>query len=461
MPNLKKLAKPYEKKAIDALKVFVSKKSVYDPSSIEEGAPYGKGVKSALDYLAKLGKDFGFAVDTCDGYVTEISCGEEGPIIGVYGHADVVPATGKWSTKDPFKAEIVGEKKDAKMIARGTSDDKGPLLAAFYAMKLLKDNGLVKGYRIRLCAGGDEERGSSCLKHYFEDMHKEHCALGFTPDADFPLIYAEKGMVKRCFLKKQVDLSPIIGMDGGVVSNAVNDKLVVTLPLDEKFSQAFADAKIDGEVRKETGFMIAIFRGKTAHGSTPELGKNAALSAFSFLGSYYHIDFLSNLAKALSDPSGKSFGGDSLSPELGKSTFNYGIVSYESNRKNLSISVDYRYGEKADPEAALNALQDASKMDAHCEGFVAPLLYDKKSPLVSTLMKSYRHMTHRLFDKPMAIGGGTYAKEAKNCVAYGSAFKGHPGDIHSPNEYIYIEDFLKQIPIYADAIASLGKVASK
>ncbi|MDD7619427.1 MAG: M20/M25/M40 family metallo-hydrolase, partial [Bacillales bacterium] len=185
------------------------------------------------------------------------------------------------------------------------------------------------------------------------------------------------------------------------------------------------------------------------------------LSAFSFLGSYYHIDFLSNLAKALSDPNGKSFGGDSLSPELGESTFNYGIVSYESNRKNLSISVDYRYGEKADPEAALNALQDASKMDVHCEGFVAPLLYDKKSPLVSTLMKSYRHMTHRFFDKPMAIGGGTYAKEAKNCVAYGSAFKGHPGDIHSPNEYIYIEDFLKQIPIYADAIASLGKVASK
>lgn len=268
MPNYKKLAKPYEQRAIDALKVFVSKKSVYEEDSVQEGAPFGKGVKSALDYLAKLGKDYGFRVDKCDGYVTELTVGEEGPIVGVYAHADVVPATGKWSTKDPFSAEIVGEKKEAKMIARGTSDDKGPLLAAFFAMKALKDNHLIEGYRVRLCAGGDEERGSSCLRHYFEDLKKEHCALGFTPDADFPLIYAEKGMAKKTYLEQNVDLSPIIAMDGGVVANAVNDKLMVTLPFDPSLEKAFADARLDGEIRKEAGFMIAIFRGVTAHGST-------------------------------------------------------------------------------------------------------------------------------------------------------------------------------------------------
>ena len=95
-------------------------------------------------------------------------------------------------------------------------------------------------------------------------------------------------------------------------------------------------------------------------------------------------------------------------------------------------------------------IEDRSSLDV--------LLFDKKSPLVSTLMKSYKRMTLRLFDKPMAIGGGTYAKEAKNCVAYGSAFKEHPGDIHSPNEYIYLEDLYKQIAIYADAIYSLGQL---
>ncbi len=461
MANYKKLAKPYHDKAINALKVFVSKKSVYDKGSVEEGAPYGKGVKSALDYIAKLGKDYGFKVDTCDGYVTELSVGEEGPIIGVYAHGDVVPATGKWSTKDPFQAEIVGEGKEAKMIARGTSDDKGPALASLYAIKALKDNGLIKGYRVRLCVGGDEERGSSCLKYYFDTLKKEPCALGFTPDADFPLIYAEKGMVKGTYLKKNVDLSPIIAMDGGSVPNAVNDKLMVTLPLDEGFIKAFAEAKIDGEIRKETGFMIALFRGKTAHASTPELGDNAAIKAFGFLGAYYKNDFLVNLAKVLSDCHGDSFGGGKESKVFGQSTFSYGIVSYESAKHEIKISVDYRYGENAQPKEALDALGKAANMKVECAGLVEPLFNDPKSTLVSTLMKSYRHSTHKFFDKPMAIGGGTYAKEAKNCVAYGSAFKGHPGDIHSPDEYIYIEDYLKQIAIYADAIDALGKAAQK
>ena len=161
MANFKKLAKQYEENAILALQEFVAKNSVYDEKSITPDAPYGKGVKSALDYIAKLGNDFGFKVDKCDGHATELTYGEgNGPLIGIYAHSDVVPATGKW-TYPPFSAKIVGEGKEAKMYGRGTSDDKGPLIAALYACKLLKDNGLVDNYRIRLVAGGDEERGSS------------------------------------------------------------------------------------------------------------------------------------------------------------------------------------------------------------------------------------------------------------------------------------------------------------
>ena len=87
MPNFKKLAKNYEKLALETLKGLVAKKSVYDASSVSEDAPYGTGVKSALDYLAKLGKDNGFKVDTCDGRVTEISIGNgQGPVIGMQPH---------------------------------------------------------------------------------------------------------------------------------------------------------------------------------------------------------------------------------------------------------------------------------------------------------------------------------------------------------------------------------------
>ena len=201
---------------------------------------------------------------------------------------------------------------------------------------------------------------------------------------------------------------------------------------------------------------LVVFSGTTSHGSTPEKGVNAALKAFEFIGSYYKNEFLTNLAKVLADCNGRGFEGFSSSPELGLSTFNYGVIHYDGHEKLLNVSVDYRYGEKADPKLALENLEKHSGMKVECKGLVSPLLYAKDSPLVKTLMKSYKRTTFKLFDKPMAIGGGTYAKEAPNCVAYGSAFKGHPGDIHSPNEYIYLDDFFRQIYIYADAIASLG-----
>ncbi|MEE3432076.1 MAG: Sapep family Mn(2+)-dependent dipeptidase [Candidatus Enteromonas sp.] len=454
MANFKKLAKQYEENAILALQEFVAKNSVYDEKSITPDAPYGKGVKSALDYIAKLGNDFGFKVDKCDGHATELTYGEgNGPLIGIYAHSDVVPATGKW-TYPPFSAKIVGEGKEAKMYGRGTSDDKGPLIAALYACKLLKDNGLVDNYRIRLVAGGDEERGSSCLRYYFHDLKKPASDYGFTPDADFPLIYAEKGMVGDTFAKRKIDLSPIIAMDGGVVRNAVCDKLVVTIAADKKLKDAWK-AEL-GDLSDCGKIFILTFKGKSAHGSTPELGENAALKAFTFLGGLYKNKFLTNLAKIFEDCHGKGFGGYSNSKELGESTYNIGIVKYMNGE--FSFSIDYRYGEEAKPEEAIANLKKAAEMDVDVAAYVPYLLYDKKSPLVSTLMKSYKRMTLKLFDKPLAIGGGTYAKEAPNCVAYGSAFKNHPGDIHSPNEYIYINDFTAQIAIYADAIYSLGQI---
>lgn len=456
MPNFKKLSKGYEKEALSVLTELVKKQSVYDSSSLSPDAPFGKGVKSALDYVAKKGKDYGLKVDSCQGYCTELSYGEgEGPEIGIYAHSDVVPATGKWDFP-PFSAKIVGEGKEAKMVSRGTSDDKGPLVAALMAVKLLKDNGLIKGYKVRLVSGGDEERGSSCLKAYFGKLGKRPTDYGFTPDADFPLIYGEKGIVRGVF-SKFVDLSPIIAMSGGSVSNAVCDSFLVTLPKDKKLEEALKEDK-SVDVSAAGDILILTFKGKSAHGSTPEKGVNAALLAFETLGSFYKIAFLKKLSDLLKDPTGKLFHGDCHSDIFGDSTWNYGVINYESNKHVLTSTIDYRFGENADPKKAIASFEEATETTVNVLSEDGVLLFDQKSPLVSTLMKSYKRMTWKFFDKPFAIGGGTYAKEAKNCVAYGSAFKEHPGDIHSPNEYIYLEDLYKQIAIYADAIYSLGQL---
>ena len=456
MPNFKKLAKGYEENALLALQELVHRASPYDEKSIASDAPYGKGVKSALDYVAKLGRDFGFAVDTCDGHCTELTFGEEGPLIGIYAHADVVPAAGKWKYP-PFSATIEGEGADRRLLGRGASDDKGPLIAALYSCKLLKDNGLLKGYRVRFVAGGDEERGSSCLNYYFHTLHKPASDYGFTPDADFPLIYAEKG-ITHFTVSREIALGPVISMDGGFVKNAVCDRVLVTLKSDRGFEKYLKEKQIDADYNFISPELSTVtFRGKTAHASTPEQGKNAMLSAFAALGEYFKIDFLTKLSLALADPFGSGFGGAHESPELGKSTWSYGIVKYAEGK--LSFTVDYRYGEGVDAAEAIKSFEKAVAMGATIDGEIGkPLLYDKKSPLVATLMHSYKHMTHKFFAKPLAIGGGTYAKEAPNCVAYGSAFPGHPGNIHSPDEYIYLDDFFAQIAIYADAIYSLGQL---
>ncbi|MCR4561633.1 MAG: Sapep family Mn(2+)-dependent dipeptidase [Bacilli bacterium] len=450
MPNFKKLAKNYYSLAEKALQEFVRIPSVYDEKTIKDGQPFGKEVKRALDYLAKLGEDYGFKVDKCDGYCTELSIGESGPLIGIYGHSDVVPVTGKWTDK-PFDAVI----HDERMWGRGTTDDKGPVIACLYAIKLLKDNGLLKNFRVKLVSGGDEERGSSCLRYYFEKHHGEAPRFGFTPDADYPLIYAEKG-IRHHILSKESDLSPIIAMDGGVVSNAVNDSLLVTLKPDKELAKYLKEVSPETEVTISDVLMICRFKGKTSHGSTPELGENAGLKAFKLLGDFYKNADLKKIYEALKDPFGASFGGECLSKELGHNTYNYGIFKYDG--KTLKISLDFRFGEEAKPLESLKKLEEASGLKADEGSEAEMLIYDKKSPLVSTLMKAYKKETHKFFDKPLAIGGGTYAKEAPNTVAFGACFKGHPGDMHSPNEYIYLEDFHKDIAIYARAIYMLGNL---
>ena len=186
--NFKDLVKPYYEEALETLKKDVSINSIYDEKTISKDAPYGAGVKKCFDFLKELALKDGFNVDTCDGRALEISFGEGKNLIYVLAHQDVVPVSGNWKF-GPFNPTI----EDDKLYGRGTSDDKGPGISAYYALKALKDNGLINNFRVRLVFGGDEERGSSCLEYYFNTLKKEQPTYGFTPDGDFPLIYGEKG----------------------------------------------------------------------------------------------------------------------------------------------------------------------------------------------------------------------------------------------------------------------------
>ena len=448
MNNLEKLAEKYYDLAIDSLKKWIQIDSTFDESTVTELAPFGKGVQKALEYIASLAEKDGFNVDRCDGYCTEISYGE-GPLIAIYAHCDVVPVSGKWKFP-PFSATIEND----IMYGRGTSDDKGPARASYYALKLLRDNNLINGYKVTLVIGGNEECGSRCLEHYFHSLHKPYPSYGFTPDGDFPLIYGEKA-IATYKVDLNVDIKEISSLNGGVVINSVIDECHAkfNVKLDENKIKEYC---LKNNLKYEYHDDELVFYGKSSHGSLPQEGINAGLHMIKFIGLMFNYDQLVKTGDGYMDGSGKNLGVYYESKLLHSTTYNVGLISY--NNGVLEYSVNFRYPENVNAEEVCKKLDTLSLGKVHYLGTGDYLLVDPESQMIKTLMNCYQEYTHDYKSQPMAIGGGTYAKESRNTIAFGSHFPGREDHIHEANEKIHLEDLRKSISIYASAIDELGKL---
>ena len=232
------------------------------------GAPYGEGPKAALDDVLALGEKLGFRTGQADNRVGWIEYGEGEEMVGILGHVDVVPAGDGW-THPAFGAEI----HDGVLWGRGCLDDKGPVIMAVYALKAIRDLNLPIDRRIRVLFGSDEECGSSCVKYYVENGY-EMPTIGFTPDAQFPAIFCEKGTSNflagtKIYNKGEIDVEYF---GGGVAANVVPPvcKLIVNGPLKVTPEEGIT-------VTEENGKTIVEATGFSAHGSTPELGVNAVV----------------------------------------------------------------------------------------------------------------------------------------------------------------------------------------
>lgn len=151
-----------------------------------EHAPYGTGVRKALDETLKLAESFGFETEVVADQVGIVKYGQGDDYIGVLGHLDVVPEGTGW-TSDPYKPEI----RDGKLYGRGVLDNKGPILSCLYALKAMKDLGLKTEHPIWILFGTNEETGMNDIPTYLE--HKNPPIAGWTPDCKFPVVYAERG----------------------------------------------------------------------------------------------------------------------------------------------------------------------------------------------------------------------------------------------------------------------------
>lgn len=431
--------------------------SVYDEATITKEKPFGNGVSNALSYIATLAKNDGFQVDRCDGYCTEITYGEGEEIIMVLGHADVVPVGTGWDV-EPFAGTI----QDEKIYGRGASDDKGPTLAAYYALKRIKQSAIPLKRKIRMVVGGNEERGSSCLHYYFNTLKRPHPTYGFTPDASFPLIFGEKGIMGYQYSGETQD-DVLLFLQGGIVANSVPEKATAHIKKGYNLSKEFAfflkENLVEGQYKEHEEYSELSIFGKAAHGSTPEEGVNALVYLLSFLALHTTSQICRHFAPVFASYYGEGMGIDCENELMGKLTLNVGIGEYKNNRYQFVLNI--RYPNEVDVEVLLNKLSkqalDRSKMFHDSK----PLFVDPESLFVKALWQAYQKVSKDYINQPFTIGGGTYARQTINTVAFGMDFPNAPrgsGNIHGPNECLHIQDLLEGIEIYYEALLSLDNL---
>lgn len=442
-------------------------KSVLDEEHQTETAPFGVGVKEALDYMLELGANDGFTVKNVDHVAGHIEMGEGEELLGILCHVDVVPEGDGWSS-DPFGAEI----RNGKIYARGSVDDKGPTMAAYYAMKVIKELDLPLQKRVRMIIGTDEESQWRCVNHYFEV--EEMPTLGFAPDADFPIINAEKGIWDFSIVQSSADQVQrstvnVVEFFSGRRMNMVPDYAVAKVEtekateLTEAYELFLQKHSFTGKADVSNNTVVFELKGVSAHGMEPNNGVNAGIYLASFLADWE----LDSHAKAyftfirdylLGDSRGSKLGIAYQDEITGDLTLNAGKFRY-SKTADSSIGFTMRYPVTYNWEKGKDTLTASlAKLSLQIESFSnsTPHHVDKDSFLIKTLQKVYEDATGEKAEL-LSIGGGTYARSLKEGVAFGPLFPGSEDIAHQKDEYIDIEDMLKAAVIYAQAIYELAK----
>jgi succinyl-diaminopimelate desuccinylase len=418
----------------------------FNPDNLE--MPFGKDIRDALDMMLEIGKKDGFIIKNIDNYAGHIEYGSGEEVLGVLGHLDVVPAGGKWNNP-PFSAT----QKDGKIYARGAMDDKGPTVAAYLALKIVKEQGIELNKKVRIILGCDEETGMRGLKHY---LTKERMPdIGFAPDAEFPLIYAEKGIYMYDFLgleENQILKSMIAGDRYNIVPDSC--EVVLSKDFSKEFNEFLEQNKYTGEIN---GNKYTVF-GKNAHAAMPDLGVNAIALMVSFLKTITDAKFVHFIDKYLSfDNYGNKFGISCYDKEMKELTNNLAFIRYDG--KNIKIGMNIRYPRNYDFEAGETKMTEAAKefnLEYKCIENKGPHYVSPDDELIKSLHSAYIKYTGDTKNKIFTIGGGTYARQLKRAVAFGALFPGEEELAHQPNEYLKIDQMIKAIAIYAESIVLLA-----
>ena len=461
MNELKSFLKEHKAEMKAALADLVACESVRGEAA--ENAPFGEGVKAALDTFLALCEKSGLAVRNVDNYVGVAEIGDQTSPLGILCHLDVVPAGEGWDF-DPFTLT----EKGGFLYGRGAIDDKGPTVAVLFALLAVLSTGkpLVRG--VRLIAGCAEETDWEDMDYY--TARESFPKLLFTPDAEFPVIHIEKGRVQGKLTRKcEPTAAPraVTNIDAGVAINAVPERATATLrgfsaeelsALCERVALPDAATVV---VEQDGDYAVLTAFGKAAHASTPEEGLNA-LCVLLWVLSSLPLDECdgTDCVRALSrmfplgETDGTALGVACNDEKSGALTATLDTITFTEEKMKAEFDVRFPTCE------SLEGMKSALAFAAEREGFALsatgaePHHVPEESPLVQTLLGVYEQVTGEP-GYAVAIGGGTYVHDTKTGVAFGAEFPGDDNRLHAANERVEIDKWMKTALIYARAIEEI------
>lgn len=398
--------------------------------AIDSSTP--EGAVECLHHVLAIAQNMGFTVGNMDDRVGWAEYGQGEEMIAVLGHLDVVPAGEGW-TKNPFGGEI----EDARLYGRGATDDKGPILAALFALDDICRSGICLNRRVRILFGTQEETGCEDMKYYVANGGELPC-MGFTPDGEFPLIHGEKGLIIEEYA---CDFTPgeITALWGGTAANIVPDTARAELA--------------DGSCIE--------CKGIAAHGAEPWKGVNAIGKLMGELAARPLEGQLKTAVSFLANAIGTQTKGENLGIAMedalsGPLSFNLGML--RTDGRELRVTVNYRYPvtrsfDDCGPKVKA-AFEKAGFRQVRSD-WEERLYCPENHPLVTTLMGVYNDYMGEAA-RPICIGGGTYAKAMPNILAFGPIFPGDEVTEHQPDEYISLHRLQQNYDMIKMAILALA-----
>ena len=462
--DYKKLAEAKKDDILRDLDELIAIDSSEDLNNTSKEYPVGPGPVKAMKKFLSFAERDGFHTKNVDNYAGRVDFGEGNQTLGIIGHMDVVPAGDGWET-DPFKMLI----KDGKIIGRGSADDKGPALAAYYGMLLLKEAGFKPKKKIDFIVGTNEETNWVGINYYLK--HEKTPDQVFSPDAEYPIINGEQGIYTlELNFKDDNDQGSVKlkKFTAGIAANVTPQKAYATIEADNldeiktAFEKFLAENKLEGRFEIDGNTANLELTGQGAHASAPQVGRNAAtflalfLDQFDFKGrdkNYLH--FLADVEHE--DFQGKKLGVFHHDELMGDLSSAPSIFEYEENGPAI-LKDNIRYPQGTDPDKMVKQVEEkfSDILTASYDSFEEPHYVPGDDPLVKTLLKDYEHQTGKKGHE-VVIGGGTYGRLFKHGVAFGAQPEDAPMVMHQANEYMMVKDLIDSIAIYAEAIYELTK----